>query len=128
MTAWEDEKILLVVCEEGEIAAAVAALGSLNLKNRGVPRDTMPSGRVAIMGEGDTEVDLSMPAVIPVSSESSAYVYSEDDPSFKDPADQVRVPSESDLDGSDDEMTEGSDFSDFQDLDEVRKQRKIAKG
>lgn len=30
---WEDEKILLVVCEEGEIVVVVVVLGLLNFKN-----------------------------------------------------------------------------------------------
>jgi hypothetical protein len=36
-----------------------------------------------------------MPAVVPISSDSSAFVHFEDDPSFQDPADQFKVPSES---------------------------------
>jgi hypothetical protein len=44
----------------------------------------------------DTVLDLSVSAVVPISPDSSTYVYSEDDPLYIDPRDRIVVaPSES---------------------------------
>lgn len=40
----------------------------------------------------DTILDLSVPAMIQISPDSSTYVYSEDDPLYIDPCDRIVVP------------------------------------
>ena len=48
-----------------------------------------------VVDQGDVVLALSMPTVVPISSDSNVFVYSEDDPSFQDLADQFKIPSES---------------------------------
>jgi hypothetical protein len=58
----------------------IAALG-LNLSEAAVSVDT---DGAAMQDVADVDVELSIPAVLLVSSESSAYIHSEDDPTFHD--------------------------------------------
>jgi hypothetical protein len=79
----------------------------------------------AVVDQGDVVLELSVPAVVPISSDSGAFVHSEDDPSFQDPVDQFKVPSESEEPEPDLSNEDSSD--DFMsDLDlPAAKQRKV---
>jgi hypothetical protein len=71
-------------CGNGEVSSIVAAVqGLLDLTaNAPVYVDTAGSDEAG--DQQSIEVDLSIPAIVHVSSDSSAFIFSEDDPSFVD--------------------------------------------
>jgi hypothetical protein len=47
-----------------------------------------------VVDQEDVVLELSVPTVVPISSDSSAFAYFEDDPSFQDLIDQFKIPLE----------------------------------
>jgi hypothetical protein len=105
-------------CEDDVAAASLLDLTRCSFAS--VDADT--SGLQSAAREGDMELELSIPPVLSVSSNSATYVYSKDDPDFIHLRDRVR--SGSDMDMSDNDRG----FGDF-DLElERRKNFKDATG
>jgi hypothetical protein len=100
--------------EDDAAATSLLDLGGSSLASVDAETASMRNG----VSEGETVLELSIPPVLSVSSDSSRYVFSEDDPSFVDPHD--KVPSGSNLDVS-------SEDSDFDDLDLQLERRKKLK-
>ena len=77
---------------EGGSTNMVAACALLNPSDRLVFVDALPTSRSSAAAdcEEDTILEFSMPRIVNVSSNSSAFPYSKDYPNFKDPKDRAR--------------------------------------
>jgi hypothetical protein len=77
----------------------------------------------------DIVLDLSVLAMVPISPDSSTYVYSEDDPLYIDPSDRIVVPPskseelEPNLSGDDMGEESNNDFMSDSDLPTTKRKR-----
>jgi hypothetical protein len=81
----------------------------------------------AVDCEDDTILELATPGFVSVSSDSNVFVFSKDDPNFKDPRDLERV-SESDSDNIELDLDLEDDFMSDADLPSAKQMKGDVKG